>query len=134
VLGRGEELGELVDAGAQIVLVEDTLAQPTEEPRHPVLEHGAAHREHRCVRGEVRAQRQEVVLVAAGAVQQQERWAARTRQPYVRTVEGADHPTPLLLFVTGVRRADVPTRFARNRAHAGAPVLSEASSALSSAL
>jgi hypothetical protein len=36
----------------------------------------------------------------------------------------------LLLFVTVVRRADLPIRFARNRGHAGAPVLSEASSAL----
>ena len=52
-----------------------SLAEPTEEPRHAVLQHRPAYREHRRTGRQMIAQRQQVVLVATSAVQEQQRRA-----------------------------------------------------------
>ena len=66
----GDELRELLGAHAQVVLVEDAFAQTAEEPGHAVFQHRPARGQQRRAGDERVAQRQQVVLVAAGAVQQ----------------------------------------------------------------
>ena len=53
------------------------LADSTEEPRHAVLQYRPAYREHRRTGRQMIAQRQQVVLVATSAVQEQQRRARR---------------------------------------------------------
>jgi hypothetical protein len=86
VLGAGglDERGELVSAGPQVVLVEDTFAQPAEEPRHTVLEHRAARGQHRGAGNQRPPEAEQVVLVATRAVQQQQGLALESRPPHVR--------------------------------------------------
>ena len=91
--GRDHEVGELVGPLTKVILVEDALAEPAEEARHAVLQHGPAHRQHGGTRGQLVPQRQQVVLVAAGAVQQEQRRTGRLAvrgQEDVRPVELGD--------------------------------------------
>ena len=68
----GDEVGELVRAAAHVLLVEDALRQPAEEAGHAVLEHLAPRGQERGPGCHRAPEREEVVLVAARAVQEQE--------------------------------------------------------------
>jgi hypothetical protein len=72
----GHERGQVVRAPPQVVQVEHTFGQPAEEARHAVLEHLAARAEQRCLRIQLPSKVEQIVLVAAGAVQQQQRGRA----------------------------------------------------------
>jgi hypothetical protein len=65
-----DELRKLLSAHAQVVLVEDAFPQTAEEPGHAVLQHRSARGQQRRAGDDRVAQRQQVVLVAPGAVQQ----------------------------------------------------------------
>jgi len=74
---RRNEVGEIVGAPAHVVLVEHAFRQAAEEPRHAALQHLAARRQQRGAGRDRVAQRNEIVLVAAGAVQQEQRRRSR---------------------------------------------------------
>ena len=79
-LGRGDgEARELVGPRQQVGDVELPDREAAEEARHRPLEHLAARRQQRRAGRQLTAQRDEVVLVAAGAVQQQQRQRPRAR-------------------------------------------------------
>ena len=67
-------------AAAHVVLVEHALGEAAEEARHAVLEHAAARREQGRAGRDHLAEPEQVVLVAAGAVQQQERREPASRR------------------------------------------------------
>ena len=67
---------QVVRPPAQVVQVEHALRQPPEEARHAVLEHLAARAEQRGPRVQRPPKVEQVVLIAAGAVQQQQRGRA----------------------------------------------------------
>jgi hypothetical protein len=87
---RAHEGREVRGPAAQIRLVEHALGQPAEEARHAVLQHRPAGREQRGTGGEHPAEGQEVGLVAAGAVQQQERRPVRRAGGLEAMDEGLD--------------------------------------------
>src|SRR4051794_4825007 len=68
-----DKLGEIVRAAFQVGEVEDAFSQPPEEAGHAVFQHFAARTEHAGAGCEHRRERQQVVLVASRAVEQQER-------------------------------------------------------------
>ena len=72
-----DEVGELDRASAQVVEIEHALREPAEESGHAVLEHPAARAEPRGPGQEPLAEREEIILRAARAVQQQQRRQAR---------------------------------------------------------
>ncbi len=72
-----DEIGKIVGAFRHIGLVEDTFGESAEEARHAVLQHRAARRNQRPSRRQRAAQRNEIILVAAGAVQQEQRCSRR---------------------------------------------------------
>jgi hypothetical protein len=59
----------------EILHVEDPFRDPAKEPRHSILENLATRAQHRRAGREYLAERQQIVLVAAGAVQEKEREA-----------------------------------------------------------
>src|ERR1700730_1101875 len=68
-----DEIGELQGAVAHIVLVEAALGKAPEKSRHAVFQDFSARRKQRRVRRDHATERDEIVLVATGAVQQQHR-------------------------------------------------------------
>ena len=70
--GRVHEIRQLVGPPPQILQIEHALGEPPEEARHPVLQDLASRAQPRGARQQRLAQRQQVALVAAGAVQQQQ--------------------------------------------------------------
>src|SRR5215213_1554784 len=79
VLGAGgyDKLGEVVGSTMEVILVKHAFVESTEEPRHAVLQHCPAYREHCRTGRQLVPQRQQVVLVSAGPVQQQQRRSGR---------------------------------------------------------
>jgi len=67
----GDETAQLGRPAPHVVLVEQTLAEAAEEARHAVLEHVPPRRKQRRSRRDLAAERQEVGLVAARAMQKQ---------------------------------------------------------------
>ncbi len=67
-----DEYGELISTPPDVVLIENALSEPAEEARHAVLQHLAARRKQRRIRGNRAAKREEIVFVTAGAVQKEE--------------------------------------------------------------
>ena len=63
----------------QIVQVEDAFRETAKKPRHAALEYLAAWTQHTGARHQFRRQRDELMLVAAGAVQHQQRRRSRRR-------------------------------------------------------
>ena len=72
---------------AEVLLVEDAHGEAAEEAGHAVLEHGPARRQEVRLGRQAPAERQEVVLVAARAVEQEERGA---RSPGNEAVDEAE--------------------------------------------
>ena len=73
VAGRSHEVSQLARPDAQVLEIEDALRQTAEEPRHAVLQHLPPRAKERCSRSQRLPQRKQVVLVAAGTVQQEQR-------------------------------------------------------------
>src|SRR5206468_10106481 len=69
----GNECGKVVCPLPQVVEVEHALRQPAEKPGHTVFKHLAAWAEQRRLWVQRPSQVEQVVLVAAGAVQQEQR-------------------------------------------------------------
>jgi hypothetical protein len=75
--GAPDEVGELNGALREIGNVPDAVGRAAEEPRQALLVHLAARRQ-QCVAGRnPLGERQQIVLVPAGAVKEQKRWRAR---------------------------------------------------------
>ena len=68
-----DERDEILRARVQILEIEHALGQPAEEARRAVLEHRAARAQQARVGREHLAELNQIVLVAAGAVEQQQR-------------------------------------------------------------
>src|ERR1700692_1344636 len=68
-----DQIRELRRAGAHVVFVETVFGEAPEKSRHAVFQNFSARRKQRNCRREQPAERDEVVLVASGAVQQQQR-------------------------------------------------------------
>src|SRR5580700_1864121 len=68
-----DEICELPGPEPHVVFVETAFGKAPEKSRHAVFQHFAARRKQRSGRRDHAAERDEVVLVAAGAVQQQQR-------------------------------------------------------------
>ena len=70
--GAHDEFGEPGGAVVEVVEVEDSLGEPAEEAGGAVLEHLAARAEERRIGIEHPAERDEIMLITAGAVEQEE--------------------------------------------------------------
>src|SRR5258708_6720058 len=75
----GEEVGRRRGGSRNLGRVEHPLGQPAKKPRHAVFQHIAPRTQQGRARGQLPAEQQQIVLVAAGAMQQEEgrrRWIA----------------------------------------------------------
>ncbi len=72
----GDEGGEIVGAAAHVGFIEDAFCQTPEEARHAAFQHLTTRREQGGTRRDRPAERQQIVFIAAGAVQQEQRRAA----------------------------------------------------------
>ena len=92
--GHGEPVGQLVGAGDHVLDVEDPLTQTTEPPVQSVLVDLAAWGQQSRTRSQGPPQRQQIVLVGAGAVQQHQRGCVRGRgrfQDVFEVLHGSGH-------------------------------------------
>src|SRR5574340_565756 len=81
--GIFDEPGQFLGARFQVVEVEHAFGKPPEEARHTVLDHFSADNQKRRASEQHPAERDEVFLVASGAVQQEQpRRAARDERVY----------------------------------------------------
>ena len=71
--GLADEIRKFICTLAHIVLVEHALCEPSEEARHAAFQHLAARRQQGRARCDDASKINQVVFVAAGAVQQQKR-------------------------------------------------------------
>jgi hypothetical protein len=88
---RLDEIGQIIGASLQILEIEDTFRQPAEESRVAVLRDLAARTEERRRWVQFVAQRQQVVLVSAGTVQDQQRAIRRTGDKLVDEIQVSSH-------------------------------------------
>src|SRR5665213_2900620 len=72
-----DKVGQFGGTSFEIVEVELARPEPTEKARHAVFQYLAARRQERAAGRQSLAERDEIVLVAAGAVQQQQGRQAR---------------------------------------------------------
>jgi len=84
ILERGgsrllDEIAQFMCARLQVVKVEHALRDPPKKSRHAVLAHFATRGEQRAPGCDPRSERNEIVLVAAGSMQQQQRRPRRSR-------------------------------------------------------
>src|SRR5215207_3272257 len=73
-----DEAGELPGTGLQIVQIKDPFRMPPEEPRHTILQDLTAWTQERRFRREGTAEREQVVFVSTGPMQQEHRRRSRT--------------------------------------------------------
>src|SRR5437870_5540223 len=68
----GDEIRQFVRACFQIFQIEYTFGEPAKESRHSVFEHFAARAKERSIRIKLASERDEVALVSARSVQQEQ--------------------------------------------------------------
>lgn len=82
-----DEIGQFMRAADEVVLVENTRSQTTEEARLAVLEDLSARAEQRGAGAEEPSERGEVVLVAAGAVEEEKSRGGAGMKQEIHTVQ-----------------------------------------------
>ncbi len=103
--GRQHEVAERVRPGDEVGHVEHALGEAPEEARHPALDHVAARAQQAGAGQQHVAERDEIVFVAARAVEEQERRQPRHR----RTLEAVDERHGHSVLAAGpVTLLDVP--------------------------
>src|SRR4029079_8852517 len=88
---RSDKIGQLVRPGLQIFQIEHTFGQSAEEPRPSVLQNFSARAKQRRIGIDFAAERYEIALASARAVQESERSVRLTANEFVKKIRLRSH-------------------------------------------
>src|SRR3954453_2757212 len=100
-----EKFTQFVSPEPEVLDIEDTLCQPAEEPRHTIFENLPPRAEERSPGGQRFTQREQIVLIATGAMEQQQWGGPRP----------GSGPEPVNEAETGILHPACPTGACGNR-------------------